>query len=209
MAEGPISRYLNRRLSRPLARAAARYDLTPNQVTAASTGFAVTAPLLCFAANRPRLAALAIQAASILDGVDGDLARLTGRASRYGAVLDAVTDRYADVAILAGMTRWSLKHEGRPGTTLIGLGALVGGLMVSYSRARTEAEIQEEADSAFLGYVTRDVRLLVAALGSASGRIYTTLAILAVATNLSVLRRLHRLRRDFGPTNAPSPADWR
>lgn len=205
MADGLISRYLNRRLSRPLARGAARRGLTPNQVTALSTAFALTVPLL-FAANRPRLAGIAIQAASVADGVDGDLARLTDSATRFGAVLDAVSDRYADAAILAGMTAWSRKHERRPATALIGLGALVGSLMVSYSRARTEAETGKPAEAGFLGYATRDVRLLVAALGSMAGRVHTTLLILALATNFSVLRRLRLLLQDFASDSEPSDA---
>jgi len=113
--DGPVSRLLNRRLSRPLARLAVRAGLSPNQATALSTGIALAAPLL-FVVNRPRLAGFAIQAASVVDGVDGDLARLTNRSTRFGAVLDAVADRYADAAMIAGMTYWSVRHERKPAT---------------------------------------------------------------------------------------------
>lgn len=192
--DGPVSRALNRRLSRPLARLSARAGLSPDQVTALSVAAALAVPLL-FLADRPRLAGAAIQAASIADGVDGDLARLTGHSTRFGAVLDAVTDRYADAAILAGMTYWSARHERKPATVLIGLGALVGSLMVSYSRARAEAEAGVPLDSAIRGYASRDVRLLIAATGSSMRRVYVTLLALAMLTNASVVWRLARLRR--------------
>lgn len=191
--DGPVSRLLNRRLSRPLARLAANAGLSPNQATALSTGVALTVPLL-FVANQPRLAGAAIQAASVVDGVDGDLARLTSRSTRFGAVLDAVTDRYADAAIIGGMTYWSVRHEQKPATRIVGLSALVGSLMVSYSRARVEAETGESLDRGAFGYATRDVRLLIAAMGSAARRTYWTLLTLAVLTNLSVAWRLSRLR---------------
>ena len=65
--DGPISRLLNRRFSRPLARVAARRGMTPNQATLVSTAVAASVPLL-FSANAPRLAGLMTQAASIVDG---------------------------------------------------------------------------------------------------------------------------------------------
>ena len=192
--DGPVSRLLNRRISRPLARLAARRGLRPNQVTLISLGVSAAAPLL-FIANQPRLGALAIQAASIADGVDGDLARLTGQSTQYGAILDAVTDRYADVMILAGMTYWAAKHGRSRTAPLLGLGALVGSLMVSYSRARVEAETGQVLEPSARGYASRDVRLLLAAAGALTRRIPAVLFILAVLTNGSVIWRLSRLRR--------------
>ena len=64
--------------------------------------------------------------ASIIDGVDGDLARLT--------------DRYADAAILGGMTIYAARFEEWPQAAAVGGLALAGALTVSYSRARAEAE---------------------------------------------------------------------
>ncbi len=192
--EGPVSRLLNRRLSRPLALLAKGAGLSPNQVTGLSTGVATAVPLL-FVMNRPRLAGAVIQAASVADGVDGDLARRTGRATQFGAVLDAVTDRYADAAILAGMTWWSARHERMPLTGLVGLSALVGSLMVSYARARVEAETKDTLDPDLRGHATRDVRLALAAAGSMSRQVYLTLVALSVLTNVSVARRMVRLYR--------------
>ena len=192
--DGPVSRLVNRRLSRPLAGLASEAGLTPNQATMISTGVAAAVPLL-FALNRPRLAGIAIQAASIIDGVDGDLARATGRATRFGAILDAVSDRYADAAILGGMTLWAARYERVPGVRFLGFAALLGSLMVSYSRARTEAELRQEMPEELFGNATRDVRLLIAALGSVIKRPSLALALLAIMTNVSVAQRLAGLRQ--------------
>ena len=192
--DGPVSRVLNRRLSRPLARLAAHARLSPNAVTAISTGIACTVPLL-FLAGKPRLAGIAIQAASVADGIDGDLARLTNTSSQFGAVLDAVTDRYADAAIIAGMTYWAHRTGRRAVAVPLGCAAMVGSLMVSYARARVEVEMGGSYEPGGWGYLSRDVRLLIAATGSALGRVYPTLLALAVMTNGSVIWRLARLHR--------------
>ena len=79
-----------------------------------------------------------------MDGADGDLARLKGMSTRFGAFFDAVLDRYADIAILAGLTYWSLAFEDRGPTAVValaGLLAMVGSLMLSYTRARAEASL--------------------------------------------------------------------
>lgn len=192
--DGPVSRLLNRRFSHPLAELARRAGLSPNQTTVLSTAIAGTVPAL-FALNAPRLAGVMIQFASIADGVDGDLARMTGRTSQFGAVFDAVTDRYADAVILTGMTSWSAQHEHKPATALIGFGALIGSIMVSYSRARLEAETGRTLEPALRDYASRDVRLLLAAVGTFTGQVYTTLVALAVLTNCSVAIRLARFYR--------------
>ena len=97
--EGLVSRHLNRRISRPLARMLARTPVTPNQVSVASFAIALGSMAL-FLGGHNVWAGLAAQVSSIIDGVDGDLARLKNSATRFGGFFDAVLDRYADVAIL-------------------------------------------------------------------------------------------------------------
>ena len=93
--DGIVSRYLNRPLSRPMARALSGTPTTPNQMTLFTLLLSVVAAAFVAAGwNIP--GGILIQAVSVVDGVDGELARLKGMASRFGAVLDAVTDRYAD-----------------------------------------------------------------------------------------------------------------
>ncbi len=189
--EGPVSRYLNRRLSAPLARLLAPTPVTPNQVSVLSLLVALGA-LAAFAVGQPIAAGILIQASSVVDGVDGDLARRQGRASRFGAVFDAVLDRYADAAIVGGMTWWAWAHPNisGPQPAVVGLAALTGFLLVSYSRARLETEGYRGLLTGGALFASRDVRLLLAAIGSVIGQTYWTLVVLGVMSYLVLLWRL-------------------
>ena len=189
--EGPVSRYLNRRLSEPLARLLAPTPVTPNQVSVLSLLVALGA-LAGFALGQPIAAGLLIQASSVIDGVDGDLARRQGRASRFGAVFDAVLDRYADAAIVGGMTWWAWSHPdlSGPQPIVVGIAALTGFLLVSYSRARLETEGYRRLLGGAGLLASRDVRLLIAAVGSIIGQTYWTLVVLGGVSYLAVMWRL-------------------
>jgi phosphatidylglycerophosphate synthase len=187
MDEGLVSRYFNRRASRPLAQLLSRTRVTPNQVTAASFAVALGAAI-AFAAGELVVGGLLAQASSVLDGVDGDLARLKNRTTAFGAFFDAVLDRYADTAILLGM----MLYMGEPYTRawLVGLAALVGSLMVSYTRARAEANTGVRFQTGFASFATRDMRLALVCLGALTGAIFWTLVALAALTNAVVLVRI-------------------
>jgi len=138
---------------------------------------------------------LLAQLSSIVDGVDGEIARLKGLASPFGAFYDAVLDRYADAAIILGMVFWAVRFENWPGIWLLGLLALLGSLMVSYSAARAEASTGARFDHGFASLPSRDIRLFIVMLGSLMGQVYWTLVLLAGLTNLVVLWRVLSLKR--------------
>ena len=205
--EGPVSRYLNRRLSEPLARLLAPTPVTPNQVSFLSLLVAFGA-LAAFATGQPIAAGLLIQTSSVVDGVDGDLARLQGRASRFGAVFDAVLDRYADAAIVGGMTWWAWSHPefSGPQPLVVGIAALTGFLIVSYSRARLEAGGLRELLAGGALLASRDVRLLLAAIGSVVGQTYWTLVVLGSISYLVLIWRLWLAYRHRTPDNLRAEA---
>ena len=198
--EGFVSRHLNRRLSRPLAAALARTNASPDALTLASLALSLGAAAVT-ALGWSVAGGVAIQLASVADGVDGDLARLTGRVSRFGAALDAIADRYADAAILGGMTIHAARFESFPRPEAAGALALAAALAVSYSRARAEAAGLWPALAAMRGPLAlsrlagRDARLLAAAIGTALGQCGWTLAALAAAGALTVAVRLFAARR--------------
>ncbi len=195
--EGLVSHYLNRRLSRPLAALLARTPFTPNHVSFVSFVIAL-ASLWLFFTGYNIWAGIAAQLSSIVDGADGDLARVKDMASPFGGFFDAVLDRYADVAILAGLTYWSLEFEARTADSLVltlGLLAIAGSLMISYSRARAEATLRGTFHGLAGSLASRDARLLVVMVGAIVGQGAATLLILAVATNLVVVWRLAVARR--------------
>ena len=192
--DGPVSRYLNRRASVPIARALSRTFVTPNQVSVAALAIAAgAAALLMIGANIE--AAVLIQASSIVDGVDGDLARVKKMASTFGGLFDAVLDRYADAAIAAGMAVYAYQNESLPGALVLGFAAMVGFILVSYSRARLETEGGRDVASDLLGVASRDVRLLALTIGAAVGQCWWALAIVGALSYATVGWRLWSFRR--------------
>jgi phosphatidylglycerophosphate synthase len=196
--DGLVSRHLNRRFSRPMARALARTPVTPNQVSVVAFLTALASGAI-FALGIAPLAGLVAQVSSVVDGADGDLARAKGMSSRWGGIFDAVLDRYADVAILGGMTIWAVQHEDWPGAAVAGFLAVLGSLVISYSRARVEASTEVALSDGLLGLASRDVRLLLVFLGALVGQAYWTLVILAALTNVTVAWRLLYLKLSLRP----------
>lgn len=192
--DGPVSRYLNRRFSVPIARALARTPTTPNQVSVAAFAMALGA-LTLLAIGRNIEAAALIQTSSIVDGVDGDLARAKNAASTFGGLFDAVLDRYADAAIAGGMAWYAFNREDLPAPLVVGFAAIVGFILVSYSRARLETEGGRDVASDLLGVASRDVRLLALAVGAALGQCWWTLLVVAALSYATVAWRLWRFRR--------------
>ena len=193
MLEGPVSRHLNRRFSVPIARALAHTPITPNQVSVFACAMAFGA-LGLLAAGRTIEAGAMIQASSIVDGVDGDLARAKSMVSKFGGLFDAVLDRLADAAIAGGMAWYALEHEDWPAALTLGFAATVGFLLVSYTRARLETVGGARAAAELMGLASRDVRLLLLAIGAAAGQCWWALAIVGALSYATIAWRLLRFR---------------
>lgn len=175
-----------------MARFLAKYpSVSPNHVSILSF-LAALASGLAFYLSHPFLGGILSQVASILDGVDGDLAELTCRVSPFGGFLDAMLDRYGDAAILTGMICFLIDSGGNGIAIIVaGLAALFGSLLVSYSRARAKSDLKLTFNRGFSGYAAnRDVRLFVIMVGGLLNQIIMTLAIIAILTNLNVLARV-------------------
>jgi CDP-L-myo-inositol myo-inositolphosphotransferase len=192
--DGTVSRYLNRRLSVPAARLLARTPVTPNEMSCAALIMAA-ASLLLLAIGHNIEGGVVIQLSSIVDGIDGDLARAKSMASRFGGLLDSVLDRYADALIVGGMAWYAYEREYWTQPLLVGFVAIAGCLLVTYSRARLETEAGTEGMGDLLGIATRDVRLLALAVGCVAGQPYWAMIVVASACYLTVCWRLWRFWR--------------
>lgn len=192
--DGFISRQLNRRLSRPVARALKHTPVTPNQVSVVSLGVAALA-FVAFAYGYNIVGGVLTQVSSIVDGVDGDLARAKGMTSQFGGFLDAVLDRYADALIVMGLAVWTAGTQDGNLAWLLGFWAVTGSLIISYTRARVPETARSMFDRGITSLASRDVRLLVIAVGAVAGQGLATLAIIAGSTHWVVLLRLVRARR--------------
>lgn len=188
--DGPVSRWLNRPLSVRLSRWLARLPVTPNQISLFSFGLSLVAAWLLALPGYAALAAGGVlaQVASVIDGCDGEVARIKMLQSDYGGWLDAVLDRYADAFLLGGLT-WHLLQQGAGGGALLtGFLALVGSFMVSYTADKYDGLMRERGGSRFR--VGRDVRVFLVFLGAVLNLPLASLAITALVMNLETLRRL-------------------
>jgi CDP-L-myo-inositol myo-inositolphosphotransferase len=187
--DGPVSRYLNRRFSVPAAHLLKRTPVTPNQVSVSALLVALAAAVL-IATGAVIAGGVLVQLSSVIDGIDGDLARAKAMTSRFGGLFDSVLDRYADAAIAAGMGWYAFEHESWPQPLLVGMAAAAGFLMISYSRARLETAGGREAAVELIGFASRDVRLLLLAAGAAAGQAYWTLVVVGAFSYLTVCWRV-------------------
>jgi len=194
---GYISKHINRKMSEPMARLLAKTKLTPNQMTWAAFGIALLS-LISFILGYNIIAGLLVQLSSIVDGIDGSLARLKGMTSEFGGFLDSVLDRYADILIVLGLTLWSLSHETYSGIWLAGMLAITGIICISYTRARINPNHRYLFDTGFKSLASRDIRLFLIMLGAVIGQAYFCLVAIAVLTNLVVFYRLIYMYRYLG-----------
>jgi phosphatidylglycerophosphate synthase len=139
------------------------------------------------------LGAILVQAASVLDGVDGEIARLQVRASPWGALLDGVLDRLADAAVIAGLAVWALESGGSPASiALLAVAATAGSILSMASKDRMAAHRIPPAPERWIGFLLggRDARLLIVAIGALIGRPEIALAAVAITSGLSLAVRL-------------------
>lgn len=182
-----------RRLFAPLlARTSAVLDalgLTPNALTIIGLilNLAVAAIL---ATGHLRVGGALVLVASLFDGLDGALARHTGRGSKFGAFFDSTLDRYAEAALFTGLV-WHFSTVGARTETVLAVVALFGSLAVSYTRARAEGlDI-----SCSVGILTRAERIVVLSVGLAAGLPLLTLWILAGLTHVTAIQRMVHVYR--------------
>jgi CDP-diacylglycerol---glycerol-3-phosphate 3-phosphatidyltransferase len=122
----------------PVAKLFARINLHPNAITVLGAALSIAAGYFC-ATGRWYTAALLVFAGSCMDGLDGLVARQTGKSTAFGAVLDSCCDRVTEAAWFFGIIYFYLHRpaHGYAGIYLAFI-AMAGSFMVSYIRARCE-----------------------------------------------------------------------
>lgn len=198
--DGAVSRFLNRKVSLKITKFLARTGITPNQVTFISF-LTAAASSVSFAAVHPALGGLLAQLTSIIDGVDGEIARLKFLKSAYGGLFDAVLDRYADFIILLGMACTWYLNTGSSLSLLISAAALAGlpmsMLLKEKFHALTGRPFLPEYHDGIFRYLpaNRDGRLFIIMLGGMFNLIPAALAFLAAVTHFQALARLYNARK--------------
>jgi CDP-diacylglycerol---glycerol-3-phosphate 3-phosphatidyltransferase len=175
-----LTRYVYRPVSVPTASALARTPVTPNQVTYASAALSFGGGI-AFARSAFVLGAVLTLLGSLTDCVDGDLARVTGRTSKAGSYLDHVFDRWTDAALIVGLTFSDLD-----GLAPVGIAALVGSFMTSYTRTKAQAL----GADCVVGIGGRDTRMLILVVAGLLGRPFIGLAVVAALATATAVQRM-------------------
>lgn len=177
-------------LTTPVARQLASWGLHPNVVTLMG-GVLVMGAATVLALGHTAWGGFLLLITTSVDALDGRLAAVAGRRSRFGAFLDSTVDRIADSALLFGLLVYLLALDADFDVALTFL-ALLGCLMVSYTRARAEGVGYD----CKVGLMTRVPRILLLGLGLIAGLIRHTLILLVLLSWVTVLQRvLHVYRR--------------
>jgi len=177
-------RQWSRGVINPIVRLVSRTGISPNGVTV--IGFLLMVVVgLVLSQGYLRLAGVLLILAALFDAIDGALARMQDRVTHFGAFFDSTLDRYAEVAIFLGILIYFLK-QGASTEVILTYIAIVGSLMVSYTRARGEGL----GVSIRGGLLSRLERMAILVVLLLLNQLSIALWILAPLTNFTALQRI-------------------
>jgi CDP-diacylglycerol--glycerol-3-phosphate 3-phosphatidyltransferase len=186
------------KVARPLVSA----GVSPNHITVAGMLLSLAAGIF-LAAGAIFWGGMLLWASGLMDPIDGTVARLSGKVTRFGALFDSTLDRYSEFFIFFGLMFYF--KSGR--MLIVVMLALLGSIMVSYIKARAESLGQKE----FRGLMQRPERIILLIVGTVLNApinhyllgdcqdctLKATIVILAVLTNLTALQRLLSSRKEL------------
>jgi phosphatidylglycerophosphate synthase len=190
------NRALSDRIWNALATPLVAAGLSPNQVTLLGLALVVANCGAYLAHRNPFWFGLGLALSFAFDGLDGAVARRTGKSSKFGGYLDAVIDRYQEIAVFFAIAvvtdLWALCFL-----------ALCGSLLTSYNKARTAVEIPID-NTAWPDLMERLERIIVLCAGLIfdpflrfpgwPGPLLVALAVIAVLSHITALQRFWRAR---------------
>ena len=189
MNRATARRVLTSYLEQPVTGLLARLGVSPNGLTllglvvAGASAYLLSVGLLW-------AGGIVLLASGVFDLFDGALARATGRASRFGALLDSVVDRVSEMVVLLGLLILYIQSSSAEGLVLVYL-ALAGSVLVSYLRARAEGLGIE----CRVGIMTRPERVVALGIGLVLGHWWpvAVLVVLAAVAGLAFFTSVQRL----------------
>jgi CDP-diacylglycerol--glycerol-3-phosphate 3-phosphatidyltransferase len=198
------------RLVGPLARAFIRAGIHPNVLTTIGTSIVIGAGV-AFGVGQIRLGGLLLLLSGVFDILDGQVARLGGMMTTFGAFYDSTLDRVGESVVFAGLALYFMQGGvpagEAPVAVAVAMTALVTSLLVSYTRARAEGLGLE----CTVGIAARAERILVLGApvlffgpGRNGALLFWIVVILALATAITVVQRVVHVARVAG--DAPRPA---
>lgn len=178
------------RLLTPFLRALIRFGVTPNALTLSSC-LIITLAGIILASGNFLVAAAVLVCGAVLDGIDGEVARLMHAETRLGAFFDSIADHLSDFALYLGLAWFYVNQNARTEIILL-VCALFGSLIGSLIRSRAGMLGIQTKD---VGFATRLERMIVLMLGLLLDQMLIALSILAIMNNISALERfVHSVR---------------
>ena len=177
-----------------------RTRVTPNALTASGVALCAAASILVLFEGRHELlfywlAALVFVAGSLLDILDGALARAGGKTTPFGAFIDSTTDRVSEGFMLTAIAYVLATHH-HPVFVAVAVAAVAGSFLVSYTRARAEA-LGLRGD---VGIGSRAERVVVITAGlvlAPWGVLPWALVLLACTAWVTVVQRVLHVRKQL------------
>ena len=168
----------------PLISALRWLRVTPNQITVAGTVLNVAAAALVIA-DHLIYAGIVFLVAGCFDMLDGALARLAQKVTPFGAFLDSTLDRVSEGVMFAAIA-YLLAVEGRSIDVGLVVLALLGSILVSYTRARAES-LDVECK---VGLMSRPERIILIAIGLFFDVLPYVIYIMLALTAFTVVQRV-------------------
>jgi CDP-diacylglycerol--glycerol-3-phosphate 3-phosphatidyltransferase len=176
----------------PMLSALRWLKITPNQVTIAGTVLNVAAAAL-LATDHLIYSGIVFLLAGCFDMLDGALARLAQKVTSFGAFLDSTLDRVSEGVMFAAIA-YLLAVEGRSVDVALVVLALLGSVLVSYTRARAESLGLE----CKVGLMSRPERVVLIALGLFFNVLSYVIYIMLALTAFTVIQRVVHTYRQLG-----------
>ena len=169
----------------PISKILITLKLTPNTVTILGIVITSIGSFFVFQGSF-LLGGIIVSFGTILDSIDGSMARLSNSVSKFGDLLDSVIDRFSEGIVYIGIASYYIYKEFNETAILLTLIALLCSQLISYVRAKSESlGIQNKS-----GFFTRVERSLVIIICLIISQPLIGLYILAVGTSINSIWRL-------------------
>ncbi|MCI0469567.1 MAG: CDP-alcohol phosphatidyltransferase family protein [Nitrospirae bacterium] len=189
-----LSARLGHFFDKPLSPIARRIPLSPNALTI--IGFLVTAAAAVYIPFNQLLGGVLMFFGGMFDIMDGVVARVNGKKTQFGALLDSTLDRYSDAFILLAVAWYFLENDNII-AVILASGSLVGAFIISYVRARAEGI----GIACNVGLVERPERIALLIIGCLFNQLFLVVFLLFFLTHITAIQRILYVRRISNQTS--------
>lgn len=184
----------------PLARLLLRFKVTPDGITWFGCGATIFIATVFLARGEFLIGAILFGIFSLIDLLDGTMARMLGTAGPWGAFLDSTLDRISDAAVICAFIYFYVNNNGGNSqlAVIAGTVALVMSLMTSYARAKAES-LDAKCTVGIAERAERNLLIWIALLvsGLVTDVMPYALTLLAVLSTITVIQRIMFVRKQL------------